>query len=138
MNAAISETRARHSDPLEHRWGERISLDIPVEISASGRHLGHGRLRNASISGGFIETSLEQPVFFNLVVTLPALAGCTALPGDLAASVVRRDAAGFAVEWRDMACVRVNELLEKISGRRVENLRGDSVFALEKPPCAFA
>ena len=131
MNAAISETRERHSDPLEHRWGERISLDIPVEISASGRHLGHGRLRNASISGGFVETSLEQPVFFNLVVTLPALAGC-------AASVVRRDAAGFAVEWRDMACVRVNELLEKISGRRVENLRGDSVFALEKPPCAFA
>ena len=138
MNAAIRETVERHSDPLEHRWGQRVPLEVPVEISAGGRHLGHGRLRNASISGALVETSLELPVFTNLVLTLPALGGCPSLPGDLAACVVRRDASGLAIEWRDMACARVNELLEKMSGRRVANLLDDPAFNPEKPPCVFA
>lgn len=111
---------------MEHRWGRRITVEIPVRLEFGGQPPGRGVLRNASISGGFIETSLELPVFTNLVVCLPA--GTSASP-ELAACVLRSQPGGFAVEWRDMACAAIVELLERISGRPARGLRDDEAFA---------
>ncbi len=68
-----------------------------------------------------------MPVFTNLVVCLPAGKSGAVSP-ELAACVVRAQPAGFAVEWRDMACAAIVELLEKISGRPAEGLRDDQAF----------
>lgn len=118
-----------HSDPMEHRWGQRVTLEVPVKLEVGGRTLGRGVMRNASVSGAFIETALELPVYTNFVVALPTLSeaepGCQALE----ACVVRLQPGGIAVEWRDMACPSLVALLERTSGRRVRELLGDEAFA---------
>ena len=126
MQAA--ERVERYSDPMEHRWGQRVTLEVPVRLLLAGRMLGRGVLRDVSISGALIETALELPVFSNLVVALPS-PGET-VPGaiDLPACVVRRAAAGFAVEWRDMACPSIVALLERATGRRAATLVDDETI----------
>ena len=37
--------------PMEHRWGERVSLDCPALLLLGDDSIVEGRLRNASISG---------------------------------------------------------------------------------------
>ena len=103
----------RAGDATEHRWGRRIPLEVPVRLDLGGRPMGHGLLRNASISGALIETALELPVFTNLVVVLPATSEAAPGATELAACVVRCEMAGIAVEWRDMACQPIVGLLRE-------------------------
>ena len=126
MQAA--ERVERYTDPMEHRWGQRVTLEIPVTLAVAGRTLGRGVLRNASISGALIETALELPVFSNLVVSLPSHGESAPRTADLHACLVRRAPAGFAVEWRDMACPAIVALLERATGRRADALVEDECF----------
>ena len=123
-----AERIERYSDPMEHRWGQRVTLEIPVTLAVAGRTLGRGVLRNASISGALIETALELPVFSNLVVSLPSHGESAPRSADLHACLVRRAPAGFAVEWRDMACPSIVALLERATGRRADALVEDECF----------
>jgi len=118
----------RISDPTEHRWGQRVTIEIPVRLAVGGRKLGRGALRNASISGALIETALELPVFSNLVVSIPDV-------GDLEASIVRCEPGRFAVEWRDMACSSIVALLERITGRQAPALVEDAAFTHKGMSC---
>jgi hypothetical protein len=106
----------RHPDPAEHRWGERVALPIPVRLVSAGATPGRGVLRNLSVSGGFIDTTVRLPVFTNLVVSVEMDARVLGAPPDLAACVVRSEPAGFAVEWRDMACETLVALLGQSDG----------------------
>ena len=126
MQAA--ERVERYTDPMEHRWGQRVTLEIPVTLAVAGRTLGRGVVRNASISGALIETALELPVFSNLVVSLPSHGESAPRTADLHACLVRRAPAGFAVEWRDMACPSIVALLERATGRRSDALVEDECF----------
>ena len=72
-------------------------------------------IRNASISGGLIETALELPLHTNLVVTLSIPGGEAPATHALAACVVRVDIEGVGVEWRDIAGTDVVELLARAS-----------------------
>jgi hypothetical protein len=45
-------------DFMEHRWGNRIEIDLEVEIFCFKEPLGHGRMKNVSVSGAFIETDV--------------------------------------------------------------------------------
>lgn len=103
------------SDPTSARFGERIPFELPVRLGVDGRALGRGIIRNASLSGAFIETALELPPHTNLVVTLTIPGKGAAAPRELVACVVRVDPAGIAVEWRDMASVDVTDLLARAS-----------------------
>jgi hypothetical protein len=125
---AIQSTE-RHSDPMEHRWGQRVTLEVPVRLLLAGRVLGRGIVRNASISGALIETPLELPLFTNLVVALPTTSEVANTSQELAACVVRRAPGGIAVEWRDMACPAIVTLLERVTGRQAARLLVDEAFA---------
>lgn len=105
------ECRKRSVDPTEHRWGTRVALPIAVKLVGDGRTLGQGVMRDVSVSGGFIDTPVKLPVFTNLVVSLQTPGATLGAPPDLAACVVRNEPAGFAVEWRDMACETLVALL---------------------------
>ena len=84
---------------MEHRWGTRAPVDIDVQILAAPASAGWGRLRDISISGGFIETALRVPALSALDLTVQA-AGRTAVRV-LHAVVVRSDVDGVGVEWLD-------------------------------------
>jgi CubicO group peptidase (beta-lactamase class C family) len=123
------ERAERYSDPMEHRWGQRVSVEAPVRLYLDDAALGRGLLRNISTSGALIETSLQIPVFANLVVALPTIGEASPQIHELAASVVRRVPAGVAVEWRDMACPAIVALIERVTGKHVADLLEDQAFA---------
>jgi hypothetical protein len=95
---------------MEQRYGQRIALGAGVRILAAPDDEWKGVLRNISISGGFIECERAPSELASLEIAVanPAqpdrelvLRGC----------VVRIDPAGFAVEWHDMACPQLLDLL---------------------------
>ena len=134
----VIEKKLRSCDVTGHRWGQRIALEVPVKLEFGGRPMGHGLLRSASISGGFIDSTLELPIFSNLVVVLPANSEAAPNGARLAGCLLRREPAGLAVEWRDMGCPAIASLLEKVSGRSIADLRDDEAFAPRRKSCAFA
>jgi hypothetical protein len=116
MEAITNTPHATQRPIMEHRWGERVPLDLPVRLELAGELLGLGRLRNASISGGCIATDSKLPVLASMEVVLqiPTVsAGRLVLP----ACVVRRDRDGLGVEWRDMACESVVAMLRRADAR---------------------
>jgi hypothetical protein len=103
------------SPSTEIRWGERLTVDLPVRIVARGAQAVPGRLRNLSISGALIETdapfALRTPLTLSL--TLPSEGGVNL---DLEAVVVRLDHGAIGIEWRDMACQPLLDLLHQPRG----------------------
>ncbi len=82
---------------MEHRWGQRVSVSLPVRLMAAADLQGSGILRDISASGGFIETDLRVPILSQLELELPNDDSL------VSAFVVRRTQKGMAVEWEAMA-----------------------------------
>jgi len=96
--------------PMEHRWGERVALDCPVRLDLRDGSGVEGRLRNASISGAWIETGEKLPWYAMVNVIVAAGTGPRRRTIELPASVVRMAPEGIAVEWRDMAVPTLMEI----------------------------
>ncbi|HTP40605.1 MAG TPA: PilZ domain-containing protein [Steroidobacteraceae bacterium] len=87
---------------MEHRWGNRIAVDLPVRISGAG-FTGTGILRNLSVSGGFIETSLPLPSLGMVCVQIPRGRNAGLPAAGTWGFVARQDQWGIGVEWCDLA-----------------------------------
>ena len=96
---------------MEHRWGERIQVDIPVQVSVPPHIIGSGRVLNVSISGAWISGKFDLPPLARAFVVFDfALAGQhEALP--IACYVARVRADGIGVEWRELAPQIVSDLI---------------------------
>jgi len=84
---------------MEHRWGNRVPADIEVQIFVDPASTAWARLRDISVSGGFLETALKIPTLSTLRVNAP----CTRTESVrvVRAIAIRSDAAGVGVEWFD-------------------------------------
>jgi hypothetical protein len=80
---------------MEHRFGERFRCGTTVRLSCAGV-AGRGRLVNVSLSGAYLQTTLDLAPYATLEVTRDVDCGRRIV---LTASVVRRDRGGFGVEW---------------------------------------
>jgi len=107
--------KSTQSDHASIRFGQRRNLALPVQLGVDGRWVGHGVVRNASVSGALIETALDLPLHTNLVVTLTIPGRDGSATRDLCACVVRVDPAGVGIEWRDMASVDITDLFARAS-----------------------
>jgi hypothetical protein len=74
-----------------------------VRLSSSGTEIGMGNLANASVSGAFLETTLQLPVNANITLEPISTAGVALEGVKLAARVARVDRRGLGIEWRVMA-----------------------------------
>jgi len=99
---------------MEHRWGHRLSTNIPVRLSCmqspdSGcRCL--GRLEIVSASGALIRTELGIRPAPNVVVE--PLAPALGLKGrELPASIVRTSSGAISVEWMEFASTGVSAVM---------------------------
>lgn len=81
---------------MEHRWGTRIELDAPAEITTLDGLNGTGVVRNASLSGALAETSF-RPALLSRIAVKPAARGGEWLEG----CVVRVEGHTVAIEWLD-------------------------------------
>jgi hypothetical protein len=99
---------------MEHRWGHRLSTNIPVRLRCmQSRDSGCrclGCLENVSASGALIRTELGICPAPNVVVEtlVPALG----LQGrELPASIVRASSREIAIEWMEFASTGVSAVM---------------------------
>ena len=99
---------------MEHRWGHRLSTNIPVRLRCmQSRDSGCrclGCLENVSVSGALIRTELGIRPAPNSVVE--ALAPALGLQGcELPASIVRASSGEISVEWTELASTGVSAVM---------------------------
>ena len=99
---------------MEHRWGHRLSTNIPVRLrcmqarDSACRCL--GCLENVSANGALIRTELGIRPAPNVVVE--TLAAALGLQGrELPASIVRASSGEIAVEWMEFASTGVSAVM---------------------------
>jgi hypothetical protein len=101
---------------MEHRWGERIRMDMPVRVSADEVAGIRGRMRNLSLSGALlrIDASLRLNALIEVSVELPQQSHSPAI---LLAHVSRTGKEGVGIEWCKFAPIVVKDLLRSPSMR---------------------
>lgn len=117
---------------MEHRWGVRHSLELPVRLDARPHRLAFGRLLNASSSGAYIETDAAPPLFSRVCVELEWGVFRRSEFRRVAAYVVRHDGCGIGLEWQDFAPAAILELIEQRG--RLAPARNQSRCAPASPP----
>lgn len=91
---------------MEHRWGTRVEMFTPADVATASGRACKVVVRNASLSGAFLETLAHLPVLSRIGLK-------ARMPGAdwIEACVVRNDPRGVGVEWMDPALRSVSSLL---------------------------
>lgn len=117
---------------MEHRWGERVAVCLPVELACGSSPPVRGAIENVSSSGAFVHTEgcglPRGPVEVILLESF-SRAHAARLP----AYVVRATEAGVGIEWCEFAPRAVRELIirdRRASGTRARALLASSEAAL--------
>jgi hypothetical protein len=107
---------------MEHRWGARLKAEIPVLLKTRGGVIGAGCIKDFSVSGAFIATTLPIAVLSQVNVTFRSGRRNTHSTGSstFEAQVVRRTPDGFAVEWCEFA---THDAIAFAAAKRVKLLR---------------
>jgi hypothetical protein len=108
---------------MEHRWGERVGLDLPVRITAHPFSVRHGRLINLSVSGAMIKADYDLRVLSRIQVVIEMPHRTRSEAPSVAAYVTRSTKAGIGIEWCEFSPVVVSELLASLASRRHVRLR---------------
>jgi len=91
---------------MEHRWGRRHTMDVPVRFVALPATIGTGRVINMSVTGAYMETTVPLRRLSVLFLEPSVVPGPNGRVRRLAASVVRHDARGVGLEWCDSGVER--------------------------------
>ena len=95
---------------MEHRWGERILIDIPVQLSVDEVAVIRGRITNLSLSGALLrcEANLSLNALVEVSVELLQPSPITAV---ILAHVSRKRREDVGIEWCEFAPMVVKTLL---------------------------
>jgi hypothetical protein len=100
----------------EHRWGERVRMDLPVHVLEDGRAAVAGHLKNISLSGALLKSSHDLHLHTLIGVRIerppPSATSCV-----VKARVSRKLGHGIGIEWCEFAPAVVKDLLRLPSGR---------------------
>jgi hypothetical protein len=112
---------------MEHRWGERVGVDLPVRITAHPFVVRHGRLTNLSVSGASLATDFELRTLsrIQIAIEMPTRARSEAV--NIAAYVTRTTKDNIGIEWCQFAPPPVTELLQSLSLRPYGRLRKSEI-----------
>jgi len=86
---------------VEHRWGRRLDTSVDVSLFGHPCVVGRGRIRNVSMTGAFVQTSLALPPLAQLDIELHSRLPLGCETYRIAASVVRTSSDGLGIEWRE-------------------------------------
>ena len=84
---------------IEHRWGRRYTVDLPVRLISASQMQGTGRLTNLSISGGYVETTLLLTALTTVRIQVLRQDGLRSEVLEIPAFIVRQEGPGIGVEW---------------------------------------
>lgn len=99
---------------LEHRWGARVQVNIPVRVEATALPLGNGCMKDLSLSGAFIKSDrdLRLHALVEVIIALPPPSSRTAV---IQAHVSRKFQEGVGIEWCEFAPNIVRDLVRSAS-----------------------
>jgi hypothetical protein len=97
---------------MEHRWGQRFAVDIPVQVACRPAIRGTGHVVDISMSGAFVMTDLQPPLFGQVQIALPTSERRQRLTW-LEGFVVRHSHAGIGIEWSSFAPAELTALLAR-------------------------
>jgi hypothetical protein len=118
---------------MEHRWGNRHEISSPVDLGTSGGIVARGRICNVSISGAFVESPLPVGLFSDIRVRFTTLLDGKRTTATVDGQVVRKNAIGFGIEWRELAPDALRPLVGRPSAR---NPREPPRLSLVQPTAA--
>jgi hypothetical protein len=107
---------AQSQNGLEHRWGERVRVNIPVHVSARALAEVDGCMKNLSMSGALMKADCELGLHALIAVRIelpPPLSRAAVLK----AYVSRKLKEGVGIEWCEFAPDIVRDLLRSPSVR---------------------
>lgn len=99
----------------EHRWGERIRVNIPVQVAAHASPALEGHLKNLSLSGALMAANRELLLHALIKVSIkptPSKGGA-----EIMAHVTRKLKDAVGLEWCEFAPRAVKDLLRSPSIR---------------------
>ena len=98
------------------RWGQRIAVDIPVQVAANDSPAIHGHLKNFSLSGALLEADheLRLHAYIEVNIKLPETRRNAIR---IMARVTRKLKDAVGVEWCEFAPSTVKDLLRSPSIR---------------------
>jgi hypothetical protein len=102
--------QAKRWNGLEHRWGERLPVTIPVQIAVQPLHGIDGCIDNLSLSGALLKADADLRLHSLVEVTIhlppPSRRSQTVL-----AHVARKLDDQVGLEWHEFAPQVIRELL---------------------------
>ena len=95
---------------LEHRWGARTQVNIPVRVEATALPVADGCIKNLSLSGAFIRSDRDLPLrtLIDVSIALPQPSFCAAV---IKAHVVRKIGESVGIEWSEFAPNIIKDLV---------------------------
>lgn len=84
---------------MEHRWGQRVGIDLPIRIKGTAFGRIGARLSDLSLSGAFIEVDLDVRILCPIKVATIVPHFLAPNTESLDAHVIRRDHRGIGIEW---------------------------------------
>jgi PilZ domain len=118
---------------MEHRWGQRVAVDVPIRLTVRPFSVKAARLMNLSLSGAFIKGSLELRVLSRIQVVIDLPSRFKHATPVISAYVTRKFRDGIGVEWCEFAPQAVSELIRSVSHRRFPPLRIAELTASPSP-----
>ena len=101
---------------MDHRWGQRVAVDLAVQLLCHPRTIAVGRLMNVSVSGALVRTGLV-PALLAPVRILGFLSEHEGIRREVIEGyVVRRERGGFGIEWFELAPVGICRFLLAAAG----------------------
>lgn len=94
---------------MDHRWGERLAVDFPVRILRGTIAPLEARLRDVSVSGGYVLSAEQLPLLTMVELHVEVAGNIAHLHGCL----VRSDELGYGVEW-ELESRAIDRVLEMV------------------------
>jgi hypothetical protein len=117
---------------MEHRWGERVGVDLPVRITAHPFVVRHGRIVNLSVSGASIKADFDVRLLARIQVVIEMPHKMRNEAPSVAAYVTRISKTSIGIEWCEFSPRVVSDLLAALATRPYVRRRKP------EPPAAIA
>ena len=96
---------------MEHRWGERVLMNVPVRVSAHAFSQREGRLTNLSVSGALLVADLDARMLARVEIHVVRHHRRVHETPAIQAFIARKYRHGFGLEWCVFAPPAISELL---------------------------
>jgi hypothetical protein len=103
---------------MEHRWGHRVGVDLPVRIIGTPFPVRASRLANLSTSGAFILTDADLRLLSRVLVVIETPSTVRGDAPTVPGYVARKLREGIGIEWCEFAPLQVTRILQSVSSRR--------------------